>query len=82
MAPGEVSAALRAASRARSGVRLRIGWMIASFIVVQAAICGIAAAPLVLVWSLLLALLPSGLATIAFVSLAALPTYGQGLLAR
>lgn len=50
--------------------------MIASFIVAQAAICGIAAAPVVLVWTLLLDLLPSGLATIAFVSLAALPTYG------
>ena len=76
MPPGEVSAALRAAGRARSGVRLRIAWMIASFIIVQAAICGIAAAPLVLVWTLLLDLLPPGVATIAFVSLAALPTYG------
>jgi hypothetical protein len=76
MPPGEVSAALRAASRARSGVRLRIAWMIASFIVVQAAICGVAAAPLVLIWTRVLDALPAGMATIAFISVAALPSYG------
>jgi hypothetical protein len=76
MPPGEVSAALRAASRARSGVRLRIAWMIASFTVVQAVMCGMAAAPLVLIWTLMLDVMPSGVATVAFISLAALPSYG------
>ena len=76
MAPGEVSAALRAASRAPSGVRLRIAWMISSFILVQSVICGLAAAPVVLVWTWLYAWIPPGIPTVAFVSVAALPSYG------
>ena len=76
MPPGEVSAALRAAGRARSGVRLRIAWMMTSFILVQSLICGLAAAPIVLIWTSLLAWIPSGIPTVAFISAAALPSYG------
>jgi hypothetical protein len=76
MPPGEVGAAIREASSARPGIRLRIAWMIASFIVVQSAICGAAAAPIVLIWTRLLELLPAGPARIVFASIAALPSYG------
>jgi serine acetyltransferase len=76
MPPGEVSATLRAASRARPAARLRIAWMIASFAVVQALICGAAIVPLALGWAWLLEVTPAGFARIVAVSLAALPTYG------
>lgn len=76
MPPGEVSAALRAASRARSGVRLRIAWMMTSFILVQSLICGLAAAPIVLIWTSLLVWIPAGIPTVAFICVAALPSYG------
>ena len=76
MPSGEVSAALRAASRARSGARMRIAWMIASFVLVQSAICAIAALPVLVFWHWLLAVAPPGFARLVLISLAAAPSYG------
>ena len=72
----DVSAALEAASRARAGARLRIAWMIASFILVQTIVCGLAALPIVLLWHLLLGVLPGAAWTVLAISLLALPSYG------
>jgi serine acetyltransferase len=72
----DASATLRAASRARSGARLRIAWMIASFAVVQSMACGLAALPIVLLWQALLGALPDGLWIVLAISVLALPSYG------
>src|SRR5687767_6150980 len=74
--PSGVSAALRTASRARSGARLRIAWAIASFVLIQSAICAIAALPMVVFWHWLLAVAPPGLPRFVLLSLAAVPSYG------
>ena len=72
----DVSAALRSASRAHSGARGRIAWMIASFGVVQSIVCGLSALPIVLLWQALLGVLPDGLPTLLAISVLALPSYG------
>src|SRR5688572_23029396 len=76
MQPSGVTATLRAATRASAGARFRIGWMVATFSVGQAVVCGLAVMPVVLVWQWLIDATSPGVARLVILSLVALPSYG------
>ena len=64
------------AVRARAGVLWRVAWTVASILVVQAAVCAVAALPLVMIWSKLAGwLTPDRLVHAAGISVLLVPSY-------